>query len=170
MAQVSEEREDRVDATGEHPAATPGTPEPGAPGIPATPEFPGTAGASATSESGRTAETPVAPESSGAGEATRLSAAGTAEADTPAAGTADAETGASDTPAPPEAVKKASKAGRNLPDLLQFRVDALEQVVLHRIILADIVEGGGGFAVFHGGHHSDFRWAGNHACRKFRIQ
>lgn len=154
MAQVSEEREDRVDATGEHPAATPGTPEPGDTGIPATPDFPGTAGAdpapaspggaSATSETGRAAETPVAPETSGIGEASRLSAAGTAAAETsatsaqaaaaetaaepapetsgtgeasrlPAAGTAGAESGASDTPAPPEVVKKASKAGRNLP-------------------------------------------------------
>ncbi len=129
MAQVSEEREDRVDATGEHPAATPGTPEPGDAGTPATPEFPGSAGASATSETPRAAGTPVVPETPGAGEAARLSAAGAAAADTPArtdeAGgtsetaaasrTAGAETGASDTPAPPEVVKKASKAGRNLP-------------------------------------------------------
>ncbi|MDX3195526.1 phosphatidate cytidylyltransferase [Streptomyces sp. MN03-5084-2B] len=90
MAQVSEEREDRVDATGEEPAGAPGTPEPAEAGIPATPEFPGTVGASATSEPG---------------EASRLSAAGTV----------GAETGAPDAPAPPEAVKKASKAGRNLP-------------------------------------------------------
>jgi phosphatidate cytidylyltransferase len=72
MAQVSEEREDRVDATGtEHPEAVPGTPEPAgaaAPASAAVPETPGTGGAPAT-----------------------------------------AETGA------PEAVKKASKAGRNLP-------------------------------------------------------
>ncbi|WP_410591793.1 CDP-archaeol synthase [Amycolatopsis sp. lyj-23] len=140
MAQVSEEREDRVDATGAHPAATPGTPEPGDAGRPATPEFPGTAGASATSETPQAAATPAVSETSGTGEAARLSAAGTAAADAPAAsrtgeaggdpaktpaasatgaaeppGTADAESGASDTPAPPEAVKKASKAGRNLP-------------------------------------------------------
>ncbi|GHG10494.1 MULTISPECIES: phosphatidate cytidylyltransferase [Amycolatopsis] len=97
MAQVSEEREDRVDATGEEPAGTPGT--------------------SATSGTGRVAGTPVVPETSGTGEAARLSAAGTAAAETPAAaaGAGDAESGASDTPAPPEAVKKASKAGRNLP-------------------------------------------------------
>ncbi|MFB9685650.1 phosphatidate cytidylyltransferase [Amycolatopsis plumensis] len=120
MAQVSEEREDRVDATGAHPAAAPGTPEPGEGGV------------SATAETGRAAETPVVPETSGTGEAARLSAAGSATADTPvvsrtseaggapassATGAAadDAESGASDTPAPPEAVKKASKAGRNLP-------------------------------------------------------
>ncbi|QKV75327.1 CDP-archaeol synthase [Amycolatopsis sp. Hca4] len=151
MAQVSEEREDRVDATGARPAATPGTSEPADAGTPATPEFPGTAGASATSETPQAAATPAVPETSGAGEAARLSAAGTAAADTPAAsrtgeaggapaasrtgeggapvktpavsangaaetpGTVDAESGASDTPAPPEAVKKASKAGRNLP-------------------------------------------------------
>lgn len=119
MAQVSEEREDRVDATGAHPAAAPGTPEPGEAGIPATPDFPGEGGASATSETGRAAGTPVVPETSEAGEAARLSAAGTTAAEVPAAaaqGTpADPETGASDTPAPPEAVKKASKAGRNLP-------------------------------------------------------
>ncbi|MGW4062098.1 phosphatidate cytidylyltransferase [Amycolatopsis sp. NPDC004747] len=87
MAQVSEEREDRVDATGDEPAGAPGT-----------------AGAAATSETS---------------EAGRLSAAGTAAeppvANGVAAGTAGAESGASDTPAPPEAVKKASKAGRNLP-------------------------------------------------------
>ncbi|SEC14107.1 phosphatidate cytidylyltransferase [Amycolatopsis tolypomycina] len=139
MAQVSEEREDRVDATGAHPAAAPGTPEPGDAGTPATPEFPGTAGASATSETPHAAGTPVVPETPGTGEAARLSAAGTAAAETPAASRTDeaggasaetaaasakgaaaetsaaAETGASDTPAPPEAVKKASKAGRNLP-------------------------------------------------------
>ncbi|MDS0137934.1 MULTISPECIES: phosphatidate cytidylyltransferase [unclassified Amycolatopsis] len=119
MAQVSEEREDRVDATGAHPAAAPGTPEPGEAGTPATPDFPGEGGASATSETGRATGTPVVPETSEAGEAARLSAAGTTAAEAPAAaaqGTpADPETGASDTPAPPEAVKKASKAGRNLP-------------------------------------------------------
>ncbi|KDN19455.1 phosphatidate cytidylyltransferase [Amycolatopsis rifamycinica] len=137
MAQVSEEREDRVDATGEHPAAAPGTPEPADAGTPATPEFPGTAGAgtggaSATSETGRT---PVAPEASGVGEATRLSAAGTAAAETPAAsgtdgsGSASASSaaGAAETSAkaaasadgaaaePAPEVKKTSKAGRNLP-------------------------------------------------------
>ena len=125
MSQVSEEREDRVDATGDKPADAPGTPGPAEAGTPATPEFPGMAGASATSETGRAAATPVVPETSGTGEASRLSAAGTAAADTPAAsrdgspaGTpapAASGTGASDTPAPPEAVKKASKAGRNLP-------------------------------------------------------
>jgi phosphatidate cytidylyltransferase len=35
MAQVSEEREDRVDGTGEEPVAGPGTPEPATPGEPA---------------------------------------------------------------------------------------------------------------------------------------
>ncbi|MEV7046014.1 phosphatidate cytidylyltransferase [Amycolatopsis sp. NPDC051061] len=95
MAQVSEEREDRVDATGDLPADA---------GTPATPEFPGT---------GAAAETPVVPETSGAasatsetGEAGRLSAAGTAEATSVPA--------APGTEAVPEA-KKASKAGRNLP-------------------------------------------------------
>jgi phosphatidate cytidylyltransferase len=95
MAQVSEEREDRVDATGDLPADA---------GTPATPEFPGT---------GAAAETPVVPETSGAasatsetGEAGRLSAAGTAEATSvPAAPGTEAVPGA----------KKASKAGRNLP-------------------------------------------------------
>ncbi len=104
MAKVSEEREDRVDATGAHPAAAPGTPEPGDAGTPATPEFPGTAGApasageaSATSENGRAAGTPVVPEASGAGEAARLSAAGTAAAETPAGSRADAAGDASTT-------------------------------------------------------------------------
>jgi phosphatidate cytidylyltransferase len=96
MAQVSEEREDRVDATGDHPAAAPGTPEPAGTGEPL---FPGTAG---------TGSTPVEPEhpaaaGSGTGEASRLSAAGAAEVPAAAApGTT------------PEA-KKGSKAGRNLP-------------------------------------------------------
>ncbi|RSM41440.1 CDP-archaeol synthase [Amycolatopsis balhimycina DSM 5908] len=139
MAQVSEEREDRVDATGEHPAATPGTPEPGDAGIPATPEFPGTGrvaetpaapetpvGTSATSETGRATGTPAAPETSGTGEASRLSAAGTAAADTPAGpatpgaaagmpsvkGTAAGVSAAAE---PASEAKKASKAGRNLP-------------------------------------------------------
>ncbi|HEY3471736.1 MAG TPA: CDP-archaeol synthase [Amycolatopsis sp.] len=79
MAQVSEEREDRVDATGDRPAGVSGTPEPGDAGAPAAPGFPGTAGA------------PVVPEGAPSG------------------------TGAAETPAPPEVVKKASKAGRNLP-------------------------------------------------------
>jgi phosphatidate cytidylyltransferase len=105
MAQVSEEREDRVEATGDQPAAAPGMPEPVEAGAPATPEFPGT---------GAAAETPVVPETSGVGaasatsetgEANRLSAAGTTAAETPA--TPGTE------PAPE--VKKASKAGRNLP-------------------------------------------------------
>ncbi|WIX88707.1 phosphatidate cytidylyltransferase [Amycolatopsis sp. DG1A-15b] len=113
MAQVSEEREDRVDATGAHPAATPGTPEPGDAGTPAT-------------------GTPVVPEASGNGEAARLSAAGTAAAGTSAASAngvaagevtdasakdaaaeASAADGAAAEPAPE--AKKASKAGRNLP-------------------------------------------------------
>jgi phosphatidate cytidylyltransferase len=80
MAQVSEEREDRVDATGAHPAAAPGTPEPGDAG---TPEHPG--GVSATSETGRSAGTPVVPESSATGETARLSAAGTTAAEPAAA-------------------------------------------------------------------------------------
>jgi phosphatidate cytidylyltransferase len=104
MAQVSEEREDRVEATGEQPAApgAPGTPDTGAP---ATPEFPGTTaapepGTPAASASGDAAETPLVAEAPGSGEADRLSAAGSA-----AAGPA--------VPAPE--AKKASKAGRNLP-------------------------------------------------------
>lgn len=79
MAQVSEEREDRVDATGDEPAGAPGTPGPADAGTPATPEFPGTAGASATS---------------GAGEAARLSAAGTPAAEPPAASPGTAADGA----------------------------------------------------------------------------
>ncbi|MEU4246705.1 phosphatidate cytidylyltransferase [Amycolatopsis sp. NPDC026612] len=74
MAQVSEEREDRVDATGEPPAARPGTPEPAGAGAPAAPEIPGT---------GRTAETPAAPENPARGEASATSEAGKA-AETPA--------------------------------------------------------------------------------------
>lgn len=129
MAQVSEEREDRVDATGEHPAAVPGTPEPGDAGIPATPEFPGNGraaetpaapehpggdGAAATSGTGRAA---VAPEDSAAGETSRLSAAGTtAAAEPPAATVTDASvTEASAAAEPAPEAKKASKAGRNLP-------------------------------------------------------
>jgi phosphatidate cytidylyltransferase len=115
MAQVSEEREDRVDATGEDPAAARATPGPAEAGAPATPELPGT---------GEAAQTPVVPESAGAvpaasgtgwaaeapapleiGEAERLSAAGTTAAEPPAT---------PGTEAAPEA-KKASKAGRNLP-------------------------------------------------------
>ncbi|MEV6646399.1 phosphatidate cytidylyltransferase [Amycolatopsis sp. NPDC051371] len=115
MAQVSEEREDRVEATGEEPAAAPGTPGPADAGIPAAPEFPGTGpaaetpGVPVTPGTGSAAETPVVPETSGAasvpsgtGEASRLSAAGTAAAETPVG-----------TPAPE--AKKGSKAGRNLP-------------------------------------------------------
>ncbi|GLY43955.1 phosphatidate cytidylyltransferase [Amycolatopsis sp. NBRC 101858] len=105
MAQVSEEREDRVEATGDQPAATPGAAEAG---TPATPEFPGTTapeGAPATSGSANGA-TPVVPEASGNGEAGRLSAAG-APAETPdALGTGDADrlsaagTAAAETPGP----------------------------------------------------------------------
>ncbi|WP_410644690.1 CDP-archaeol synthase [Amycolatopsis sp. lyj-346] len=102
MAQVSEEREDRVDATGAHPAATPGTPEPGDAGTPATPEFPGT---------GTAAETPVVPETSGTGEAVRLSAAGAAEATS----VPGAEVAQETKPESKPETKKASKAGRNLP-------------------------------------------------------
>ncbi|MFJ7218082.1 phosphatidate cytidylyltransferase [Amycolatopsis sp. NPDC098790] len=113
MAQVSEEREDRVDATGDEPAGAPGTPGAADAGTPATPEFPGTAGAapageaagpatSRTGETGPVAASPAAGAASATGEADRLSAAGTPAVEIPAAGTA------------PE-VKKASKAGRNLP-------------------------------------------------------
>ena len=122
MAQVSEERADRVEATGDQPAATSGTPGAAEAGAPATPEFPGTAEAGrvadapVTSGSANGAATPVVPETSG--EAGRSSVAGseptpvvpetTGEADRlSAAGSAAA------VPAPE--AKKASKAGRNLP-------------------------------------------------------
>ncbi|MEV7096438.1 phosphatidate cytidylyltransferase [Amycolatopsis sp. NPDC051045] len=112
MAQVSEEREDRVDATGAHPAARPGTPEPAGAGAPATPEFPGTAAAGPA---------PAGPETSGTGEASRLSAAGTAAAssatgaaaESPATSAKGVAAEAGTEPAPE--AKKASKAGRNLP-------------------------------------------------------
>ncbi len=115
MAQVSEEREDRVDATGEQPAGAPGTPGPGDAGTPATPEFPGTAGAaSAGTETGEAAGSATSrpgqaatPAGSETGEASRFpGTAGAAEA-TPVPA-------ASGTGAAPEG-KKASKAGRNLP-------------------------------------------------------
>ncbi|WP_410670915.1 phosphatidate cytidylyltransferase [Amycolatopsis sp. cmx-4-68] len=115
MAQVSEEREDRVNASGEEPAAAPAAPGPAEAGVPATPELLGTGEAAQTpvvpesagavpaaSGTGRAAETPAASE---IGEADRLSAAGTAAAELPAT---------PGTEAAPEA-KKASKAGRNLP-------------------------------------------------------
>ena len=95
MAQVSEEREDRVDATGgELPAAAPGTPEPADAGTPAVPEAPrngASAETAATSGSVDAAETPLA-----------AGVPGAASSATPG------------TEAAPEA-KKASKAGRNLP-------------------------------------------------------
>ncbi|MEU4524943.1 CDP-archaeol synthase [Amycolatopsis sp. NPDC024027] len=126
MAKVSEEREDRVDATGAHPAAAPGTPEPGdagTPEFPGTPEHPNGSRASATSEAGRAAGTPVVPEASGTGEASRLSAAGTAAAETSAASAngevagpvADPAAPGSTAAEPAPEAKKASKAGRNLP-------------------------------------------------------
>ncbi|WP_290050000.1 dihydrofolate reductase family protein [Amycolatopsis solani] len=74
---MSEEREDRVDATGEHPAAAPGTPEPAPAGTPATPEFPGT---------GSAAETPVVPETSGTAATTGNAASATSDAGSTATG------------------------------------------------------------------------------------
>ncbi|VVJ20188.1 Phosphatidate cytidylyltransferase (EC [Amycolatopsis camponoti] len=143
MAQVSEEREDRVEATGDQPAAAPGTPGTADAGTPATPEFPGTTGAartpdaSATSGSGSgSAETPAVPGTSGSGSSAATPAVpGTSGAGNPAIsgdaaesavpGNAVLGTGETDRlsaagsatagPAVAPEAKKASKAGRNLP-------------------------------------------------------
>jgi phosphatidate cytidylyltransferase len=100
MAQVSEERENRVDAAGGEPPAAPGTPGPAEAGAPAAPEFPGTAEAA-----GRTPGTPA-----GAGGSAPAETSGTSKQGVPTS-----TAGAAATPEPAPAAKKASKAGRNLP-------------------------------------------------------
>jgi phosphatidate cytidylyltransferase len=126
MAQVSEEREDRVDAIGEEPSAAPGAPEPAVAGGPATPDFPGTAEAA-----GRTPATPAGAEGSAparpaaSGTSPAVSGTSPAASGTSSAASATSSAASEDVPAPesgaaatpesaPEA-KKGSKAGRNLP-------------------------------------------------------
>lgn len=111
MAQMSEEREDRVDATGEQPAGTPGTPEPA--DAPATPEFPGTADTGRT-RAGEVGSGPAASDSSaaaqsaasGSGAAARSAASGSGAAATSGAAARSAASGASaasaETPVVPE--------------------------------------------------------------------
>nr|WP_284750388.1 phosphatidate cytidylyltransferase [Amycolatopsis sp. RTGN1] len=129
MAQVSEEREDRVEATGDHPAAASGTSGAAEAGAPATPEFPGTTAASRTPEgapvtSGSANGATAVPEASENGDAGRLPSAGTAAAETPVVpetppGTGEADrlsaAGSAGAAVPAPEAKKASKAGRNLP-------------------------------------------------------
>ncbi len=131
MAQVSEEREDRVDATGEEPAAGPGTPEPATSGEPASarpngaaaptgaasPESaqPTEAAAPGSARTNGGAAAPASTQPSGAAEAgsgeTAASAGGTA-----ALPNEPAEAGVAETaPAVAPEAKKGSKAGRNLP-------------------------------------------------------
>ncbi len=114
MAQVSEEREDRVDATGEEPAAGPGTPEPATSGEPA-PTRPNGAAAQAeptgigSASAGSTdAPTPASAQTNGAAASASALPSDTAEAGA-------AETEASTAPAGAPEAKKGSKAGRNLP-------------------------------------------------------
>ena len=120
MAQVSEERENRVDAAGGEPPAVPGTPGPAEAGAPAAPEFPGTAEAA-----GRTPGTPAgAGGSASAASEHGVSAPAASAAAIPEPGPAESSaaskqgvpTPAASAAATPEpAAKKASKAGRNLP-------------------------------------------------------
>jgi phosphatidate cytidylyltransferase len=131
MAQMSEEREDRVDATGEEPVAGPGTPEPATSGEPASTRPSGAAAQAEPATSGEPASTrpsgaaaqaePTGPGPVSADAATSASAqtnGSAASASTLPSGAAEA--GAAETAAPtaaavaPEA-KKGSKAGRNLP-------------------------------------------------------
>lgn len=127
MAQVSEEREDRVDATGEEPAAGPGTPEPATSGEPASARPNGAAGEASAQPteagapgSARTngAAAPASTQPGGAAEVGAVETAASAEAtaSTVAQPGGAAEAGAAETPpvVAPEA-KKGSKAGRNLP-------------------------------------------------------
>jgi len=120
MAQVSEERENRVDAAGGESPAVPGTPGPAEAGAPAAPEFPGTAEAA-----GRTPGTPAgAGGSASAASEHGVSAPVASAAAIPEPGPAESSaaskqgvpTPAASAAATPEpAAKKASKAGRNLP-------------------------------------------------------
>lgn len=127
MAQVSEEREDRVDATGEEPAAGPGTPEPATSGEPASARLNGAAGEASAQPteavapgSARTngAAAPASTQPGGTAEVGAVETAASAEAtaSTVAQPGGAAEAGAAETPpvVAPEA-KKGSKAGRNLP-------------------------------------------------------
>lgn len=105
MAQVSEEREDRVEATGDQPAAAPGTPGTADAGTPATPEFPGTTGEGrtpdvpATSGSGSgSAETPAVPGTSGSGSSAASGAATPAVSGTSGAGNPAISGDAAETP------------------------------------------------------------------------
>jgi phosphatidate cytidylyltransferase len=95
MAQVSEERENRVDATGEEPSAALGTPGPAEAGAPAVPEFPGTAeaaGRTPVTATGAGSSAPAGPASSGTSPAETSATSGTTSA---ASETSSAKTSAS---------------------------------------------------------------------------
>ncbi|MFG1646011.1 phosphatidate cytidylyltransferase [Amycolatopsis sp. NPDC049252] len=117
MAQVSEEREDRVDATGEEPVAGPGTPEPATPGEPGSARPNGTAPGLAQSNGTGVPTAATSPESAQPTAAAGFGSAAAAASPSAVPGGASeaapaAEANAS--AATPQG-EKASKAGRNLP-------------------------------------------------------
>ncbi|MFJ1763695.1 phosphatidate cytidylyltransferase [Amycolatopsis sp. NPDC088138] len=119
MAQVSEEREDRVDGTGEEPVAGPGTPEPATPGEPGSAQPNGTAPGSAQSNGTGVPTAATSPESAQPTAAAGFgsAAAGSVEAAASPSAVPDGAAPAAEakaSAATPQG-EKASKAGRNLP-------------------------------------------------------